>query len=32
MHSKGKPVTGPMTTEKAKSFYDEMKVTNKYTF
>jgi len=25
-------VTWPVTTKKDKSFYDEMKVTNKYTF
>jgi hypothetical protein len=26
MHSEGKPVTGPMVIEKAKSFYNEMKI------
>jgi hypothetical protein len=29
---KGKPVTGPMVIGKAKSFYDELKVTDKCTF
>ena len=32
MHSEGKPVTGPMIIEKAKSFYDEMTITYKCTF
>jgi hypothetical protein len=32
MHSKGKPVTGPMIIEKAKSLCDEMKITDKCTF
>jgi hypothetical protein len=32
MRSEGKPVTGPMIIEKAKSFYDEMKITDKCTF
>lgn len=27
-----KPVTGPMMTEKAKSFYDEIKISDKFTF
>jgi hypothetical protein len=31
MYSKGKPVTGPMTIEKVKSFYGEMKMTD-FTF
>jgi hypothetical protein len=31
MHSVGKPVTGPVI-EKAKSFYDEMKIADKFTF
>jgi hypothetical protein len=29
MLSEGKPVTGAMIIEKAKSFYDEMKITDK---
>jgi hypothetical protein len=29
MPSKGKRVTGPMITEEAKTFYDEMKITDK---
>jgi len=32
MRSEGKPVTGPMIIEKAKSLYDEMKVSEKCTF
>jgi len=32
VHSEGKIVTGPMITEEAESFYDEMKITDKYTF
>jgi hypothetical protein len=32
MCSEGKPVTGPKVTEKAKSFYDEIKITERYTF
>jgi hypothetical protein len=32
MHSEGKPMTGPMITEKVKSFYDEIKISNKCTF
>jgi DDE superfamily endonuclease./Tc5 transposase DNA-binding domain./CENP-B N-terminal DNA-binding domain. len=32
MRSEGKPVTGPLIIEKAKSFYDEMKITEKCTF
>jgi hypothetical protein len=32
MHSEGKPVTGPMIVEKAKCFYDEMKITGKCVF
>jgi hypothetical protein len=31
MHSKGKPMIGPMIIEKAKSFYDEMKIADKCT-
>jgi hypothetical protein len=30
--SKEKPVTGPMVIQKFKSFYDEMKITDKFTF
>jgi hypothetical protein len=30
--SEGKPGTGPMTIEKAKSFDNEMKITDKCTF
>ena len=29
VHSEGKPMTGPMIVEKAKSFYDCMKITDK---
>jgi hypothetical protein len=32
MHSEGKPMTGPMIIEKAKSFYSEIKITDKCTF
>jgi hypothetical protein len=32
MCSKGEPVIGPMIIVKAKSFYDEMKVTDKCAF
>jgi hypothetical protein len=32
MHSEGKPMTGAMITEKAKSFYDEMRITDNSTF
>jgi hypothetical protein len=32
MCSEGKPVTGAMITEKAMSFYDEMKITDKCAF
>jgi len=32
MQSKGKPMTGPTTIEKARSFYDKMKITDKCTF
>jgi hypothetical protein len=32
MRSEGKPVTGPVIVEKTKSFYDEMKITDKCTF
>jgi hypothetical protein len=32
MHSEGKPVTEPMIIERAKSFYGEMKITDKYMF
>jgi hypothetical protein len=32
MCSEGKPVTGPMITEKANSFYDQIKVTDKCMF
>jgi hypothetical protein len=32
VRSKGKPMTGPVIIKKAKSFYDEMEVTDKYTF
>jgi hypothetical protein len=31
MNSEGKPMTGPMIIEKAESFYDEMKITDKCT-
>jgi hypothetical protein len=31
-HSEGKPLTAPTIIEKAKSFYDEIKITDKYTF
>jgi len=30
--SKGKPVTGPMMIKKAKSFYEEMEITDKCAF
>ena len=30
MSSEGKPVTAPMIIDKAKSLYDEMKITDKY--
>jgi hypothetical protein len=30
--SKGKPMTEPMIIEKAKSFYDEMKITDRSMF
>ena len=32
MHPEGKPMTGPMIIEKAKYFYDEVKITHKRTF
>jgi hypothetical protein len=32
MHSEEKLVTGPVIIEKAKSVYDEMKITDKSTF
>jgi hypothetical protein len=32
MQSEGKPVTGPMIIQKAKSFYNEMKITDKCTY
>lgn len=32
MHSKGKPMTGPTVSEKAKSFDDEMKINDKCAF
>jgi len=32
VRSKGKPVTGPVIMKKAKSFYEEMEITDKYTF
>jgi len=32
MRSEGKPVTGPVIVEKSKSFYDEIKITDKRTF
>jgi len=32
MHSEGKPVTEPMIIHRAKSFYDEMKSTDKNIF
>lgn len=32
MHSEEKPVTGPVIVEKTKSFYDEIKITDKCTF
>jgi hypothetical protein len=32
MGSKGKSMIGPMMTEEAKIFSDEMKTTDKYTF
>jgi hypothetical protein len=32
MHSEENPVIGPMIVEKAKLFYDKMKITNKFTF
>jgi hypothetical protein len=32
VYSKETPATGPMIIEKAKSFYDEMKITKKCTF
>ena len=30
--ARGKPVTGPTIIEKVKSFYDAIKITDKYTF
>jgi len=30
--SKGKPVIGPVIVKKSKSFYEEMELTDKYTF
>jgi hypothetical protein len=32
MCSEGKPLTGPMVIEKARCFYDGMKITDKQTF
>jgi hypothetical protein len=32
MCSEEKPVTGPMIIQKGKSFYDEMRITDKFTF
>jgi len=32
MHSKGKSMTGPVITEKAKYLYDEMQITDRCTF
>ena len=32
MHSEGKPMTGHMEIEIAKSFYDEIKITEMCTF
>jgi hypothetical protein len=32
MHCSGKPKTGPMIIEKAKYFYDEIKITDKCAF
>ena len=32
MRSRGKSMIGPMITEEAKMFYDEMKITDKCTF
>jgi hypothetical protein len=32
MCSEGKPMTGHMIIEKAESFYDEMKITDKFAF
>jgi hypothetical protein len=28
MHGEGKPMSGPLIIEEAKSFYDEMKITD----
>jgi len=30
--SRGKPMTGPVVIKKAKSFYEEMEITDKCTF
>jgi hypothetical protein len=32
MHSEGKPMAGHMIIEKGKSFHDEVKIADKYTF
>jgi hypothetical protein len=32
MQSEGKPTTGPTIIEKAKSLYEQMKITDKCTF
>ena len=32
VQSEGRPMPGPMVIEKAESFYDEMKITDKCTF
>jgi hypothetical protein len=32
MHSQGTPVTGPMIIKKAKCFYDQINITDKFTF
>jgi hypothetical protein len=32
MHPEGKLLTGPVIVEKTKSFYDEIKITDKCTF
>lgn len=32
VRSEGNPVTGPLIIDKLKSFQDEMKITDKFTF
>jgi hypothetical protein len=32
IHAEGKPTNGPVVIDKAKCFYDEMKITNKCAF